>query len=106
MAAGASFRVGRADFPEAPVTGRISLSPSKGGTCLAERGHSCPQQLPNASLGRFVARSPQSQLLRTGMSALNAYAKTTNGVMELWSVGAMLDCRLRGVYFPIAPPLH
>src|SRR5260370_40884719 len=41
-------------------------------TCLAERGHSCPQQLPNASVGRFVARSPQSPSLRTGMSALRA----------------------------------
>ncbi len=41
-------------------------------TSLAERGHSCPQQRPNAGVGRFVARSPHSPLLRTGMSALRA----------------------------------
>ena len=40
--------------------------------CLAERGHSCPQQLPNASVGRFATASPRSPLLRTGMSALRA----------------------------------
>src|SRR6266478_1288756 len=50
----------------------MGLAARRRRTCLAERGHSCPQQLPNASLERFVARSPQSPLQRTGMSALRA----------------------------------
>src|SRR5260370_29056967 len=78
--------------PEEP--GTTGVRPRTAGrTSLAERGHSCPQQLPNASLGRFVARSPQSPLLRTGMSALRAkhvqfngfpsFFRTTQGVLEL-----------------------
>ncbi len=42
------------------------------GTCLAERGHTCPQQFSNASTGGFPAHYPQRPLLRAGMSALRA----------------------------------
>src|ERR1035437_10060922 len=40
--------------------------------CMAARGHSCPQPLPNANIARICCLLPQNTLLRTGMSARRA----------------------------------
>src|SRR6266567_8618767 len=52
-------------------------------TCLAERGHSCRQLLPNATTGRFAVRFPQRPLLRTGMSALRAKRVRNAGLLSV-----------------------
>src|SRR5206468_13108221 len=60
--------------------------------CLAERGHSCPQQRASLEGGPDSGRTAVCKLLRTGMSALRARRVRGPGLAffmgEEWSGGA------------------
>src|SRR5438093_7772786 len=59
-------RAPRVCFPLTPA-----LSPRES-ICLAERGHSCPQQRTLLDLGLYSGCAFVRKMLRTGMSALRA----------------------------------
>src|ERR1035441_950267 len=65
-------------FVCAPAGGRAQVGTALGPRavpgcmCLAARGHSCPQPLPNTDTARTCCPFPLNTLLRTGMSARRA----------------------------------
>src|SRR5437879_13815469 len=63
----------RVCFPLTPALGPQSRLVGIGESiCLAERGHSCPQQRTLLDLGLYSGCAFVRKMLRTGMSALRA----------------------------------